>query len=158
MREHIRFEGSLELTPVFQKDVDAIRMLSPNFFIRWLASFPVLYLVGWLSINFLGLPQYFTLVMGALLLREVAVILRHIRNLGLAQLSKNGGIQGAIEYARWLSLRLSAVELVSFAGFFLILAFLESSWFFLGGALSCLLTGYQHWVYARKRIAMQQRS
>ena len=30
-KEHLLFEGSYELTPTFQKDVDALRVFSPKF-------------------------------------------------------------------------------------------------------------------------------
>ncbi len=154
LKEHIRFEGSFELTPAFQKDVDALRLLSPRFLLRLLLAFPLVFLVWWLASEFLGMPQFFYFLMGGLLLREVAVHLRHARNIALAHLVRTAGsIQGRIEYSRWLSLRLSAIELSSFGVIFLALSVAMGSWFFLGGAFASLLTGYQHWRYARKQAA-----
>ena len=150
LQEHIRFEGSLELTPVFQKDVDALRLFSPSFLLRWLISFPLLALIAWLS-DELGLPQVFYLVMGGLLLRQAVILLRHGRNIALGVLSQPAGsLHGRLEYSRWLSLRLSAAELFGFGTFFALLSIAMESWFFLGGALVCLLTGSQHWAYSRK--------
>ncbi len=42
---YVNYEGSLELTPEFQKDVDGLRLVSPQFIIRWLISLIFLYLL-----------------------------------------------------------------------------------------------------------------
>jgi hypothetical protein len=55
-----------------------------------------------------------------------------------------------VTYSRWLSLRLSSAELWSFAIFFLLIGLILPGWFFIGGAFSCALTGFQHWNYSRK--------
>jgi hypothetical protein len=149
IREHIRFESSLELTPEFQKDVDTLRWVSPNFLLRWLGSFVLLYLVWWLTTQRLGVPQVFDLVMGGLFLREAVVLLRHLRNLALVRLYP-GGLTGTLLYEHWLTLQLSAAELFLFGLLYLICSLLLPSWFFLGGGLFCLLTAWQHWVYARR--------
>ena len=35
VRDHIVFEGSYELTPYHQADIDALRRFSPRFLLRW---------------------------------------------------------------------------------------------------------------------------
>ena len=60
------------------------------------------------------------------------------------------GLRGRIEYPRWLSLRLSAVEILGFAVLFLVAFLISGSWFFIGGAISCLLTGVKHRDWAAK--------
>ena len=151
LQEYIQFEGSLELTPVFQKDVNALRWFSPSFLWRWLLSFPLLALLWWLWTD-LGLPQIFYLTIGGLLLRQAAILLRHGRNFALAYLCRTAGsLRGHLEYSRWLSLRLSAAELFGFGALFGLTAIAMESWFFLGGALMCALTGYKHWTYSRKQ-------
>jgi hypothetical protein len=47
--------------------------------------------------------------------------------------------------SRWINLRISAVEILSFGGLYLLLAIALGSWCFLGGAFSCVLTGISHW-------------
>ena len=47
-------------------------------------------------------------------------------------------------------------ELFGFGAFFAQLSIAMGSWFFLGGALVCLLTGYQHWTYSRKQALPPQ--
>ena len=151
LQEYIQFEGCLELTPVFQKDVNALRWFSPSFLWRWLLSFPLLALLWWLWTD-LGLPQVFYLTIGGLLLRQAAILLRHGRNFALAYLCRTAGsLHGHLEYSRWLSLRLSAAELFGFGALFGLTAIAMESWFFLGGALMCALTGYKHWTYSRKQ-------
>jgi hypothetical protein len=150
-RKYILIEGSYELTPVFQKDVDALRLLSPAFLIRLAASVPLLVLIWWMSSELLGIPAFYHFLIGALILREAAVLLRHMRNLALAFLiPTEGSISGSVTYSRWLSLRLSAAELWSFAIFFLLIGLFLPGWFFIGGAFSCAVTGFQHWRYSNK--------
>jgi len=154
--EHIRFEGSFELTPQFEKDVNAMRWISPNFLVRWLASFLLLYLVWWLAYRRLGFPQIFDFLMGGLFLREAVVLIRHMRNVAMVKLHETRpGLEGRITYARWLNLRLSAVDLALFGILFLILAAVLKNWFLLGGGVVCLFTGVQHWALARKEISRQ---
>jgi hypothetical protein len=82
-------------------------------------------------------------------LREAAIYVRHIRNIAMFLFIRaEDSIRGRIEYRRWLTLRISAIELFSFSLFYFFLYQLDRSWFFLGGVLSCLVTGIQDLVYA----------
>ncbi len=154
-QEYICFEGGVELTPIFRKDVNALRWFSPTFLRHWLLSFPLLALFWWLWTVYLDLPQGFYVVIGGLLLGEAAILLRHSRNLALAYLCRTAGsLRGHLEYSRWLGLRLSAVELFGFAALFGLIAVGMESWFFLGGALMCAMTGYRHWAYSRKEALL----
>lgn len=153
---YIRFEGSLELTPEFQKDVDALRRVSPKFVMRWLISVVGIYAIWWLSVVFLGQPQFFYFLIGGLVLREATVHLRHIRNLAVYPIAKAGGLKGYMEQSRWAGLKLSAVELFSFVGLYAILALLMRSWFMAGGAFGCLVVAVQNWRLYRKALALSQ--
>ena len=151
LRKYVIFEGSFELTPYFQKDVNALRRVSPRFLALWLLSFILLFLIWFLAVRLLGAPWIFSLVFGSLFLREVAIHMRHIRNLTLSLLTHTaGGLKGQIEYSRWLILKLSAAELLSFAGLFFLTYLALGSLLFLGGAISCFYTGLQHWMMSRK--------
>ncbi len=153
LKDHILFEGSLELTPVFQQDVDKLRLVSSAFLVRLFLSSLLLLLIWFLAVIYLGIPQLFYFGFGAIFLREVPVHLRHIRNLGLFYYSKlEGGLQGRLEYARWLTLKLSAVEIASFALLFAAFSILLESWFFFGGAVACLMLSVQHWAWGRKLL------
>jgi hypothetical protein len=148
------FEGSLELTPYYQADIDALRRVSLRFILALVSSVLLLELVWYLSLVVAGTPAIFEFMVGGLVLREAAVLLRHARNLALFRAARAGpvasGIEGQVRYARWLSLRQSALELLSFAVFLALLAPLTASWFVAGGAFACTVTAWQHWRRARK--------
>jgi hypothetical protein len=142
---HILFEDSLELNPYYQKDVDQIRIFSPRFLIAWLASSAVIYLAWlyswWNDGQFWGLP----FLMGALLLVEAVIHVRHFRNMFLFRAAlTRGGLDGVIRYARWVSLLQSSVEFLGFALVFVFLYIMEGNRFLLGGATGCLAIGISH--------------
>jgi hypothetical protein len=159
-REHFSFGGSFELTPYYQADVDRLRRWSPRLWLALGLSAVLVALVWVLSVVVLGLPAFFTFLIGALLLRQAAVILRHLRNLVLFRAVRDTtAVSGQIAYARPLVLRLSAAELGALGGLFLLLALVTSSWFLLGGAVACGVTAYQHARLARtawKQAAAQR--
>jgi hypothetical protein len=155
--EYITYEGSLELTPVFQKDVDRLRKFSPAFFLRLLFSTILLPAIWYLSLVFLGMPEFLLFALGGLFLREAVVHLRHFRTIALALFARDpSAIDGKIKYSRWVNLKISGIEILSFAGFYMLLALALGSWFFLGGAVSCLVTGMSHWRMAQKSYPVPQ--
>lgn len=144
-REYVRFEGSYELTPAFRKDIDALRPISTRFIGALGISIVLIFLVWLIAVEFLGGYVTFAVLVGALFLREGAILLRHIRNIALFVLMRSDdSIKGRIEYRKWLTLRVSAIELLSFGGLYFLLYLLDRSWFFLGGAVACAITGVQH--------------
>jgi hypothetical protein len=148
--EHITFEGSLELTPAFQKDVDQMRWVSPRFLRAWLLSSAALGAFWWISVAFLGWVEPMAFVVGALLLREAAILMRHARNLLLFhRVIHRQVLEGSLRYRRPLMLYLSAGELWSYAAFYSVLSMVFSSWFIAGGAVACAVTGWQHWRMSR---------
>jgi len=121
------------------------------FLSRLLLSFLAILIIWWMSVPNLGVPALFLLCMGALLLREAAILLRHGRNIAMAiACREGGGIQGSLSYTRWFSLKMSAVEIAVFGLFCLIVAVAGESWFFLGGGLACLILAYNHWRMSQK--------
>lgn len=159
LKKYIVFEGSFELTPYFQQDVDTLRRISPRFIRALILSLLLIGLLWLLTVQLLPLSDLFSFATGGLLLREAAVHLRHGRNLALMRLTRTGGgLTGKVTYTRWLLLKLSALELWSLAGLFLLIALAWESWFFLGGGVFCFFTGLQHWRLASKvgMVAVQQ--
>lgn len=150
-REHVTFTGSLEITPQFQDDINALRTISIRF-LRALVFSVVVIAVAWvIAVRWLSIPYAFSILMGALICLEATAHIRHIRNIAFMKiLIGTQGLKGRIEYPRWLSLRLSAVEILGFAVLFLIVFLISGSWFFVGGALSCLVTGLKHRDWAEK--------
>jgi hypothetical protein len=149
VRETIGFDGSYELTPIFQRDVDALKVVSPRFLLALASSVATVGLV-WLltSPKFLVLYAF---LLGAMLLVELTVHVRHVRNLSMfLDVARGEAIRGRIEYSRPAMLRMSAVELAAFAGVYFIIFLFSESWFVLGGAASCLSTARKHFILARK--------
>ena len=136
----IKFGGSYELNPYYQRDVDANKWVSRRF-IFWLV-----FGIGWLlfmylCVQYLGIPQIFPAAVGFLVLPEVVVIATHVQNIHLFTLAAvPDAIQGQIGYARWVSLDGTAWKYGYWALIFLIFAVLISNWFFAGGILSCFST------------------
>ena len=148
---HFQFEGSFELTPQYQKDIDALKPVSRLHIILLVLYSLVIIGIWYLMVYFLGLPWAYLLYLGMFLLVEVAVHMRHFCNvLLIREIKKNDGASGQISYKKWFSYRISAFELYLYFGLFLIVAALESSPFFLGGAIMCFGTGFKHNRLAKK--------
>ena len=155
---YFQFEGSFELTPQYQKDIDALKPFSRRHIIALILSSIVIVLLWWLTRLSFYLQLSYLLFLGMFLLLEVAVHLRHLRNISLIhEARRDGGIEGQITYKKWFSYRISANEFFVFSVLFLIVAILTFSQFFLGGAITCLATGLQHRRLAKKEksISMQ---
>jgi hypothetical protein len=150
-KEHIVFEGSYELTPYYQQDINSLRRFSPRFVAALILYSGLLWVVGDLLTRLGGLPQLFVMVIGALVLLELAIHMRHIRNIALFRLIKNGaGLRGKLEYPRRVTLSMSVTEMITFAVFFFLLYLAVQNWFFLGGVISCLMTAVKHWRLSKK--------
>ena len=155
-KEHFSFGGSFELTPYYQTDVDRLRRWSPHFGLMLFLLVIAVLLVWWLTVRWLNLPDLFLFLVGALLLREAAIHVRHIRNIVLFRYARDTEeVKGHIEYSRRLVLKISADEMASFSLLFLLIALLVDSWLILGGAVACAIIGFEQLKLARKAGATQ---
>jgi hypothetical protein len=146
----IAYEGSFELTPGYQADVNALRRVSPKF-IAALCITSCLWWTLWLLAARTGFRELYEVPLGALVLAELAVHVRHLRNWFLFSAIVNGkGVEGRVSYPRAFILKASAVELLGFAGLYAILFFLSGSWFLMGGAVKCASLALQHAKLARQ--------
>lgn len=153
---HFEFEGSLELTPQFEKDVDALRPVSRRHISLLVITDIILWVVWWMF-SFLGNTSGFALFLGIFILLEVSVHLRHFRSyFMLAQNQSKGGLEGHLYYRRWFVFGNSAFEFLCIAVLFLFTALVTSSLFFLGGGLACLSLALNH--YRRRRQFYEQAS
>ena len=151
---HFQFEGSYELTPQFQKDVDALKPISARHLAMLVLCSLVILALWWLIADWLASPWLYNLYLGLFLLVEVAVHLRHLRNVFLIhEIRRHGGVEGQISYRKWFSYRVSAFEFYLIGTLFLMIAVLFFSPFFLGGALVCFGTGLKHGILAKKAKA-----
>jgi len=151
---HFQFEGSFELTPQYQKDVDALKPISKRHIALLIVYSLLIFILWWVFAYILVFPWLYKLYLGMFLLIEVAVHLRHLRNVFLVrEIKKHGGVDEQISYRKWFSYRVSAFEVNLYGTLFLIIAVLNSSMFFLGGAIMCLGTGFKHNQLAKKAKA-----
>jgi hypothetical protein len=148
---HFQFEDSFELTPQYQKDINALKPIS-KLHITLLVLYSLLILfIWWFTRLLIYFPWTYLLYLGMFLLLEVAIHLRHLRNVSLVrEIRKNGGVEGQISYRKWFSYRISASEFYTIAALFLIIAILTYSSFFLGGAIMCFGTAFKHGRLAKK--------
>ena len=148
---HFQFEGSFELTPQYQNDIDALKPISKRHLILLFFYSLIIFILWWVFDVLLYFPWLYKLYLGMFLLIEVAVHLRHFRNAFLVrEIRKHGGVDGQISYRKWFSYRVSAFDLNLFGGLFLIVAILNFSTFFLGGAIMCFGTSFKHNRMAKK--------
>lgn len=142
-QETVIFEGSYEITPFFQRDIDSLRVVSPRFVFMLFLSVGAL---GFLWIlNRESSPELYQFALGALIGVQLAIHMRHLRNLVLLRtISQPGLVRGQIEYSRMGMLRASSWEWFAFSGFFLMLFALTQSWFMAGSSLGCLSLGIKH--------------
>jgi hypothetical protein len=148
---HFQFEGSFELTPQYQKDIDADKSISKRH-ITMLSLYSLLiFLIWWLTQSIVYLQWAYLLYLGMFLLVEVAVHLRHLRNVYLIKIiRKEGGVEGRIKYKKQFTYHMSAFEFYALGFLFLATALLTYSAFFFGGAIMCIGTGFKHSRMARK--------
>jgi hypothetical protein len=151
-RNKLALEGSYEITPYFQADIDSLRAISPRFIAAFLWTEAWLAATWWLSQQ--STFSFYEIVFGSMVSVELAIHIRHFRNLFLFRaIVRSDEVQGRIQYSRPMSLRISAVELYGFATLFFLLSVFTQSWFTVGGTLSCFVTATKHLRLAQKAKA-----
>jgi len=91
-------------------------------------------------------PDFYSFLLGALILLQLTVHIRHVRNYILFRaMSTTDEIRGHLVYARPLMLKSSSIEIAMFAVMFAVLFILTGSPFVLGGAFGCTVVAVQHW-------------
>jgi hypothetical protein len=152
VNEKIVLEGSIELTPPFEKDIDSLRTVSPHF-VRGLAMVLGILVALWFLADAFELLELYSFVLGVLILAQLAVHHRHVQNYSLFRaIMGAGGLSGRIEYSRPLMLRQSSTAFLSFAGLYAIVFLFTESWFVLGGTFGCLSIALRHLWLARTYV------
>ncbi len=145
IREHIAIEGSPELTPVFQKDVDQRRWFSWRFGLMLLGSTGYIFCCWLLFVGFFNLRPIFQGIYGAFVFLEVIVHRRHLSNLSMIRSTRGGvGLEGKVTYSRWLIYRNSSNDFFTGGLIFLLIFLFTGDWFLLGGAVLTLLNAVGH--------------
>jgi hypothetical protein len=140
-QQTILFEGSYEITPFFQRDIDSLRRLSPRFVFMLFLTLGMLGFL-WILNEQSPAPELWQFMLGCLIIVQLAVHTRHLRNLFLFRsINYTNLVHGRIEYARTLVLRMSSLECFAFSGLFLLLFAFTRSWFILNAARLTAVTG-----------------
>lgn len=142
VRDRWASEGSYELNPSWQAEIDAGRRFT------WrLIGVAIVLAVLLLAMRYLTEfgeldLAFFAVGAGAVLLLQAPTIMVHANNLQtFRDLTDPTAITGSVRFSRWLVLRQAAWYLVRFAVLWLVLWVPSQQAFFLGGALSCAMFG-----------------
>lgn len=153
---HFHYEGSYELTPQYQQDIDSRTPISKKHLTSLVFYTVLILLLWWIFAKLLNLQLVYSFYLGMLLLLETSVHMRHFRNLYLIRVvQKDGGVEGEIKYLKRFSYKISAFDLYLFSALYLITAVITFSLFFLGGAVMCAGMGFRHSRYAKAAIKKQ---
>src|SRR5678815_780469 len=138
----LSFDGSYELTPELQKDVDKGR-IAPRLLVSIAFWAGLLGVISQFIANDSVRSVYF-LFLGGLLLVEIPVYLRHVRSLSWVFITR--GIAGlpSATFPRHIAYRHSGIELLAFAMLFLAAGSVIGSLLLFGGAASCAVVGMKH--------------
>src|SRR5215469_7294773 len=81
-QETIVFEGSYEITPFYQRDIDSLRVVSPRFvFVLCLTLGMLAFL--WILNEQSPAPELYQFTLGCLIVVQLAIHIRHLSNLFL---------------------------------------------------------------------------
>lgn len=142
-------EGSYELTPVHQKDVDNLRPISPTFLWYLIIGILFLALIGQVDGS---IPQVYGAFVGFFVFLEVVVHLRHSDNILFYRrlASPNPGVTGHILSSREQIYTRSAAQLAGLGSLLLLTYAVSGSYLLLGGSLSVLYTSLRHRLLAKR--------
>ena len=143
---------SYELTPQYRADIDARRLVSRRFLVALGTGVGLILLYAQIARLVAWLPLYL-LTIGLLLLVEVPIIIRHVRNIALFRYALAHGGWKNPDVTLGAMLWASGAELLAFAAVFFLAAAVTGSWLALGGAVRCLLVGLQHCAMSRAERA-----
>ncbi len=150
----IEFEGGYELTPQFKDEIAQLKPFGPRFLRSAIITTAFLSVVWFLVKLELTFPAIYSLATGAMILLSCVVNLRHLQNISFFRFpSGSNRPQGSIYYPYGMIYRGSGFAFLAYAGFFILLAVLEGSWFFAGGVLSCLGIAFSHYRLAMRKPA-----
>jgi hypothetical protein len=147
VREKMAFEGSFEITPYFQRDIDSLRRVSPRFVLALALGVCTMVLLAQMSA---GSPGLFSFMLGMLILLQFTIHVRHVRNFVMFRAMLTDEVRGRLEYSRALLLKVSAIEILTFATIYALLFVLTGSLFVLGGSVGCTVVAAKHWGLVRQ--------
>jgi hypothetical protein len=152
VRDRWSVEGSYELNPTWERQIDSGQLVSVRVFIVPALLAVVLALarlIAWPRSEFTD-PAFFGFAVGSIALLQAPILLIHGTNLQtFTDLAVPSAAQGGVRYSRWFAYRSTAGHLARFGVLWIVLWVPSQQAFFLGGALSCL-------VFARRLAQLGQ--
>jgi len=153
---YIEIEGSFELNPYYQKDIDSQRKVSSRFI------FMLLFVSGWLAFTWFLADMVhitaliFPVALGIFLIPEFNVLGNHIILIStFRMMSVPGAAEGHLKQARWMIVRATAHRMGYWALFCFILFLLTGNLLLFGGALGELRSFLR---YNRMSVRLQAQS
>lgn len=151
-KNYVVFQGSYELTPALHSAVAKRRFVDVRLLVILLVL-SVAILGAWaIIVERFDRPDIFSFLMGGLLLLEAAVGMRRFRNVVFFRHTQSAvDLRGKIEYSRRFVLTQYFFDLYGFVALYALMFLVSSSWFFLGGALTCFVASrrLRDWVMVR---------
>ena len=153
VRDRWRVEGSYEMNPTWERQIDSRQWFGPRVVLVPLALAAILGTLRLLAglVDVYDDPAYFGSAVGVMLLLQAPILLLHAMNLQTFQMLLDPtAAEGGIAYRRWFVYRQSVVYLLGFSVIWLVLWVPSQQAFFLGGAASCALFASRFWQLASK--------
>ncbi len=142
----IRIEGSYELNPMFQKDINNLKRLSPTFIFFLFFITLLLYALHYLFVKRSSDQEYYLFILGATVLGQLTIHIRHLHNwLLYRNCTGSNSLRGNLEYPRKLVYKISSLEFISFSILYLFIFLITYEWFILGGTITCFGAAFNHY-------------
>ena len=142
-------EGSYELNPFFQKDVDRKRLVGRAFLIWLILGAVVLVGAGYLVDE----PRKaYGFIAGMFVLPHLCVLRRHVSNIVLLKevLRPESGVSGHLKVKRHVAHRECGYELGMYAFTAIVLFAVTDSYILLGGAFMLALMSRRQFIYSKR--------
>lgn len=154
----ILYEGSYEMTPEYQDDIDSMRKLSPHFVVWLLIGTAVLLAPLLPCPDVIIVQTLYAILIGAMIVPEFVALTKHTENIIFWRIlgSKSPGVTGSVCYSHAISYRRSALNTSCVGLVLLMAAALGDSFILLGGGLLMLVMSFTHYQLARQMMAMQE--
>jgi hypothetical protein len=144
VRDRWSVEGSYEMNPTWERQIDSGRILGPRMFV--VAALLAVLLAAARLLTWPGgeplEPAFFGFAVGLMLGLQAPVLMTHGANLAMFRaLLDPTAVDGGTRFRRWFVYRQGAIYLWQFAILWGLLWIPSQQAFFLGAALACVLFG-----------------
>lgn len=148
-QNYYKVEGSFELTPFYQKDIENENKFSVRFLTMLLLFATWIYVIA----SYLDVPKFGVgILVGFFIMPEMETHVRHIQNTMLFRklASSNPGATGQLTMTLESGYKKSATQLACYCSLMLVIFILTGSPMVLGGAIAFLLLALRHISLAKR--------